>query len=45
MAVKYETIPVFPKTKDAVDKYGKKSETYDDVINRLLKTAKADQNK
>ncbi len=44
MTEKYETIPVFPETKILVDEFGKKNETYDELINRLLKIAKGVEN-
>ena len=31
------TIRVFKTTKDELEEYGKKTETYDDIIKRLLK--------
>ena len=43
MTEKYETIPVFPETKMRVDEFGKKNETYDELINRLLEIAKKSQ--
>lgn len=39
-ASKYENIPVFENTKKLVDNFGKKGETYDNLIRRLLKIAK-----
>ncbi|WP_316506313.1 DUF7557 family protein [Nitrosopumilus sp.] len=36
---KYEDIPVFIATKKSIDEFGRKNETYDDVINRLLSIA------
>ncbi len=38
-AEKYETIPVFESTKKQVDNFGRKGETYDDLIKRLLEIA------
>jgi len=40
---KYENIPVFSSTKRTIDEFGRKNETYDDVINRLLSIAKEAQ--
>jgi hypothetical protein len=33
---KYANIPVSPATKDRLDRYGYKNETYDEVLNRVL---------
>ncbi|MEM2875249.1 MAG: hypothetical protein QW567_04455 [Candidatus Hadarchaeales archaeon] len=35
-ASKYANIPVSPQTKDRLDRYGYKNETYDELINRVL---------
>ncbi len=43
MITRYETIPVFHETKVLLDAFGKKNETYDDLINRLLKIAKGNK--
>jgi hypothetical protein len=38
---KITTIRIKVKTKKRLDEFGKKSETYDDIINRLLDLAKS----
>ncbi|MGI0014528.1 MAG: DUF7557 family protein [Nitrososphaera sp.] len=35
-----KTIRVFPTTKDRLDGVGRKGETYDDIINKLLNESK-----
>jgi len=35
---KFETIPVRPSTKKMVDDFGKKGETYDEIVIRMLNT-------
>ena len=37
---KYETIPVLPATKTDVDEYGRKGQTYDEIISGLLRKSK-----
>lgn len=36
MTQKYALIPVLPQTKNRIDSLGKKGETYDKLVNRIL---------
>lgn len=36
---KYESIPAFEETKKRVDGFGKKGETYDQILNRIMDIA------
>lgn len=34
--IRYTTIPLFPKTKERLKKHGKKGETWDQVVNKII---------
>ncbi|MGM5484558.1 MAG: hypothetical protein ACQEP1_01670 [Nanobdellota archaeon] len=36
----YTTIAVSPKVKEAIKEYGNKGETYDQILSKILKSAK-----
>lgn len=39
MANKYVMVPVLPETKERLAEFGRKGETYDQLVNRLLDEA------